>query len=354
MQDRKDIIDFKILAKYLEGKGSLADASLVRRWVKDEKTERELREKSLQFWDTIPLESDTKNYTGASILDQIHHKIHLEEASLLNISKPRNRFLNYLTRFAAILFIPLLISTVYFYLQRNSDLKSESYSEIYAPFGTRTSFYLPDGSTGWLNGGSSLKFPTHFKGKTRDVKLSGEAYFHVISDRKNPFIVMTEHIEVKVTGTSFNVIAYPDEETTEVTLESGHVEVYKKSNDIINRIGSLERNESCIYNSKSDISRIIIINTTEKLAWLKGNLAFKYESFSDVIRKINRKYNVDIIIKDERLKSYTYYGTFKDETLEEVLNLLKLTAPIRYKELERSRKADGSFEKRTVEIYFKS
>ena len=354
MQSKKEIIDFKILLSYLEGKGSPEDATLIRQWIKNKDAENELNEKSFLFWDTTPLEPDTQKYTGAFILDQIHHRIHLEEASLKNITKPKNRFINILTRVAAILFIPLLVSSILLYRQQNSNRRIESYSEIYAPFGTRTSFYLPDGSTGWLNGGSSMKFPTQFAGKTRDVKLSGEAYFDVVSNRKKPFIVSTEHLEVNVTGTSFNVIAYPDEETSEVTLERGQIEVFKKTNDLNSKIAVLKPNESFIYNYKTEMSMIMPINTSEKLAWLKGNLTFKFESFADVIQKINRKYNVNIIIKDEILKNHTYYGTFKDETLEEVLNLLKYTAPIRYKDIERKKKEDGTFEKRTVEIYFKN
>ena len=228
-----------------------------------------------------------------------------------------------------------------------------SYSEIHSPIGTRTTFYLPDGSTGLLNGGSSLKFPTQFSGKTRDVKLTGEAYFKVTSNHKKPFIVSTEKIDVKVFGTSFNVMAYADEQVTEVTLESGQIELFKKSNNNIKSIGILKPNESCVYNSQSDSSKIITITSTEKLSWIHGKLTFKYEPFEEVIRKINRWYNVNIVIKDESLQSYIYYGTFEDETLEEVLRLLHFTAPIRYNDLERERKEDGTFEKRRIEIYYK-
>ena len=97
-----------------------------------------------------------------------------------------------------------------------------------------------------LNGGSSLKFPTQFTGKVRDVKLTGEAYFEVVSNHKKPFIVSTENIDVKVTGTSFNVMAYADEQITEVTLKNGKVEVFKKKDDIIKSMGLLKPNESFI------------------------------------------------------------------------------------------------------------
>jgi ferric-dicitrate binding protein FerR (iron transport regulator) len=185
------------------------------------------------------------------------------------------------------------------------------------------------------------------------VKLTGEAYFNVISNHKKPFIVSTEKIDVKVFGTSFNVMAYADEQITEVTLESGQIEVFKKRNDIIESMGILKPDESFIYNSRSDSGKILAVNSAEKLSWLDGKLTFKYEPFEEIIRKINRWYNVNIVIKDELLDTYIYYGTFKDETLEEVLRLLQFTAPIRYRDIERERKQDGTFEKRKIEIYYK-
>ena len=353
MQNNKEKNDNKVLMRYLEGDGSDEDKCIIKQWFTNTDSEHELYEKSLRYWDEISLEPNIKEYNGAHILDQIHHKIKIEEAVFLNKTRPKIRFTNYLTRIATILFIPVLVSSLLFYFQNNSFRNIKSYSEIHSPYGTRTTFYLPDGSTGWLNGGSSLKFPTHFGDKVRNVNLTGEAYFKVISNHKKPFVVSTDNIDVKVFGTSFNVMAYADEQITEVTLESGQIEVFKKTNNIIKSIGILKPNESCLYNLLSDSSRILCINSKEKLSWLDGKLTFKYEPFGEVVRKINRWYNVNIVIKDELLRSYIYYGTFKDETLEEVLRLLQYTAPIRYRDIERVRKQDGTFEKRKIEIYYK-
>ncbi|MCE5346489.1 MAG: DUF4974 domain-containing protein [Bacteroidales bacterium] len=353
MQKSKQKIDIDTLRRYLEGRGSPEDTNNVRKWFSDADLENELTEKSLLFWDGISLDQDIMGYNATHILDQIHHKINIEEEVFLDKTNTRFRFINYLTRIAAILFIPLLALTSLLYFQNNSFRNIKSYSEIHSPYGTRTDFYLPDGSTGWLNGGSSLKFSTQFGGKIRDVKLTGEAYFNVVPNHKKPFIVSTKNIDVKVFGTSFNVMAYDDEPITEVTLERGKVEVFRKKDNTNKSIGVLKPNESCIYSFQSDSSKILTVNSTEKLSWLDGKLTFKYEPFDEVIRKINRWYNVNIEIKDELLKTYIYYGTFKDETLEEVLKLLQFTAPIRYRNFERERKQDGTFEKRKIEIYYK-
>lgn len=353
MQKSKKNIDIDILRRYLEEGGSSEDTNNVRKWFSDADLENVLTEKSLEFWDGISLDQDIKGYDDTYILDNIHHKINIEEGRFLNKTNKRFRFVNYLARIAAILFIPLLAASSLLYFQNNSFRNIKSYSEIHSPFGTRTDFYLPDGSTGWLNGGSSLKFSTRFEGKIRDVKLTGEAYFNVVPNHNKPFIVSTKNIDVKVYGTSFNVMAYDDEQICEVTLERGKVEVFSKTDNISKSIGILKSNESCIYNSCSDSSKILSVNSTEKLSWLDGKLTFKYEPFEKVIRKISRWYNVNIEIKDELLNTYIYYGTFKDETLDEVLKLLQFTAPIRYRNIERERRQDGTFEKRKIEIYFK-
>jgi len=223
MQENKEKIDKEVLLRYLKGNGSEEEENIIQHWLDNSDMEHELSEESFSFWDEINPDENIHGYSGDHILDRIHHKIKLEEGSFLSETKQKAGFISYLTRIAAILVIPLLIASFLFYFQNRSFRNAISWAEINAPYGTRTDFCLPDGSTGHLNGGSSLKFPTQFTGKVRDVKLTGEAYFEVISNQRKPFIVTTDNIDVKVTGTSFNVMAYADEPNTEVTLKNGKV-----------------------------------------------------------------------------------------------------------------------------------
>ena len=343
----------EILELYVKSSGSDEDKESILKLMDTDDSEYILYEESLRFWDEINPDQYKPDFKSEHILDRIHHDINLEEGEFMTKTKPNIRFISYLTRIAAILVIPLLITSLLFYSQNRSFKNSVSLTEIHAPFGSRVSFSLPDGSTGRLNSGSSLKFPNQFSGKVRSVELTGEAYFDAVSNLRKPLIVSTENIDVKVLGTSFNVRAYSDEQTMEITLERGEVEVIKKTNNNIRSIGVLKPSESFVYNSISDTSEIESVNIDEKLSWLYGKLTFKYEPFEEVVRKINRWYNVNIVIKDERLHSYIYYGTFQDETLDEVLNLLHHTAPIRYRDIPREKNKDGEFEKRKIEIYCK-
>lgn len=353
MKENKEKIDIEFLLRYLKDRSSNEEENIIVQWLNNPETDHELCEESLRFWDEINPDRNINDYNGDHMLDRIHHNIMIEEGTFLSKTKPKIRFINYLTRIAAILTIPLLIASLLLYFQNRTFNSSVSWAEIHAPYGTRTDFSLPDGSTGRLNGGSSLKFPTKFGRNVRDVKLIGEAYFDVISNHKKPFIVSTENIDVKVTGTSFNVMAYANEPMTEVTLKNGKVELLKIEGDNVKSMGLLKPDEVFTYNSLSDSVKIQSVNIAERLSWLNGKLMFKYEPFEEVIRKLNRWYNVNIVIKDESLYSYIYYGTFQDETLDEVMKLLQVTAPLRYTEFSRDKKPDGTYEKRKIEIYRK-
>jgi ferric-dicitrate binding protein FerR (iron transport regulator) len=96
-----------------------------------------------------------------------------------------------------------------------------------------------------------------------------------------------------------------------------------------------------------------VVDAEKVMAWKEGRLVFRDEKFPAIVRKINRWYNVELIIKDEALKDFSYQATFVDETLDEVLNLLQHSAPIRIRDLGRKKRADGTFEKRSIELYYK-
>ena len=346
-------VDYQVLKRYLEGKGKDGDKEIILGWFSDIQAESDLRKKYLRYWNELAQKPDNKGYNGSMILGRIYHEIKLEESRVLSQKKGMTRFINIVSKVAAVLFIPLI---AFLFVYRSNFIPTASeiaYSEIYSPLGTRTMFYLPDGSNGWLNGGSYLEFPLEFKGKSREVVLRGEAYFDVKSDPKKPFIVSGANVEVIAYGTSFNVLAYPDDQIIQVTLVSGNIKVSGKRNGRIQDFGALKPDQMCIYDLSTSSFETTHVDAKKYISWKEGKLVFRNEPYQDVVRRINRWYNVNLILKDEILESYVYLATFEDETLEEVLNLLKLSAPIEYKDLGREKRADGTFEKRTIEIYYK-
>ena len=353
MKNSTSIINKEFVERYFNGIAASEEEKTVRQWFDEIQLKDKLCLSTSNTWESIPLEMDIPDLDGARILDSIHHKLNREESMFIGKGNRRSIFLRYLSRAAAILVLPLLLSTYILYQKIHSIYSETSYSGIYAPPGTRTTFHLPDGTEGWINGGSRIKFPVRFHGKVRRIELTGEAYLNVTQDLRKPFLVSTRNIEVKVYGTRFNVMAYPEDIKTEVTLESGLVEVFWKNGETARPIGRLKPDQSLIYFHESGFSNLNSVHSQDKTAWIDGKLVFRYEPFYEVIQKINRWYNVNIVIKDSELKNHSYYGTFRNETLEEVLKLLKLTAPIRYKDLGREKLPDGTYEKRMIELYYK-
>lgn len=350
-------VDFQIIKRYLDGNGQEGDREKIVSWFSRQETEKDLHEQYRCYWNDMPETLRTEGYDEEKVLGKIYHEIKLEESKLSEKSERKRitrKIVTVLTRVAAILFIPLTILVL---MNRGRFMYSEvypAYSEIHAPKGTHTKFDLPDGSSGYLNGGSTVRFPTLFKGKNREVSLEGEAYFDVRSNPQRPFIVSGQNIKVVAYGTSFNVEVYPEDKINRVTLVKGKVQVKANESDRSQHLGTLLPGEMCVFDKEDSSSRIVSVDAEKIVSWKDGKLVFINEPFDEVVKKLNRRYGVNIVIEDKKLKDYTYLATFpEDETLDEVLKLLTISAPIKVTDLGREIGPDGSYGERTIKFRYK-
>ncbi|MBE5320980.1 FecR family protein [Pedobacter sp. MR2016-19] len=193
---------------------------------------------------------------------------------------------------------------------------------------------LADGSTVKMNSGSSLKYPEHFTAGTRDIYLSGEAFFNVKKDPEHPFIVHTEQLAVKVLGTAFDVKAYPNDTFTETTLIRGKVSISLKNN--IKQTFILKPNDKfTLSDGKGSISRLTLFSGAGadkviETAWLNHELIFKNNRFYEVAKLFERWYGIKISFKEQELKEIQFTGHFEKESLTEALNVLKLIDNFNY------------------------
>jgi transmembrane sensor len=209
---------------------------------------------------------------------------------------------------------------------------------------SRSQVVLPDGSKVWLNAGSKLDYPKQFAPHApREVTLEGEAFFVVTADAERPFRVHTKTFHVRVLGTSFNVRAYPQEDSAVTSLVQGSVEVVLEN--AANQVVSLRPNEKLtvpvqvhvtpvesntvadpvpivIYKSKLSPVRDSILTET---AWVQNKLAFKHLELEKVAAMLEEWYGVEIGFKDNRKKQLYFSGVFETESLEQVLNALETT-----------------------------
>lgn len=263
-----------------------------------------------EYWDSIHVPASKNTIASLNIVKQ-----------KLNRSKDKHEsFIPYrYLRIAAILFPLFILAGSYLYFSR-IDWK-DRYVTVVVPYGAQKHVVLPDGSTIWINAGSSIRYPKLFATDMRTVKLTGEAYFSVTKDSLRAFIVETDHISVRVKGTTFNISAYPDDEKTITTLNSGKVEVRTVSDKTF----PLEPNQQFTYNNQTSETGIRRITEDSLSGWRAGQLIFEYTPFPEILRILERKY--DVIFEIDK-GFYEKNGRFSakflnNETIEQVLDVLK-------------------------------
>ncbi|TSA38744.1 MAG: DUF4974 domain-containing protein [Porphyromonadaceae bacterium] len=250
-------------------------------------------------------------------------------------------------RIAAVLIIPLILLVAYQFYKGTHQDSETACQEILSPYGMHSKITLPDGSSVWLNSGSQLRFPVKFNGQKRKVALTGEAFFQVQSDKRHPFIVETKKIRVEATGTAFNVEAYSNDSITAVTLLEGIVDVITSDK----KQEKLHPNQRVVFKASTPGYVLNNVNAKYWCLWKDGILAFRNEPLKDVFKRIGRTFNVDIVVKDTDVGQQLYRATFEEESLEEILRLLKLSAPIRYKRFGREQQEGNLFNKDRIEVY---
>ncbi len=334
-------INPEILRRYFQGKYSRQDYWKIRSAFSDPAKEAELRNMLQKHWkeiNTTPLPAGNIDH----VLETIHQQIDAESTPT-----GRNRFIRTFQRIAAILVFPLLLAFLAtFYILQSKAPSAPAMVEVQCPLGVRTQFELPDGTTGFLNSGSTLRYPSFFD-QQRDVALDGEAFFDVTPDEARPFTVNTPHLSTKVLGTQFNVIAYENENREEIILQEGKVEVSSVQGRLLEK---LQPNQKLVLNTETRHYNVQEAEAGQYTSWTRGQLVFRNESMQEVARRLGRWYNADIAIEDPELLNYAFRATFIDEPLEEVLRLLALTAPMKFEIQKRTTTGDEVYQKRKVSL----
>ena len=237
------------------------------------------------------------------------------------------RFLIWWQQVAAVIVIPLLVVSLYLFFSRQSKEDITSQQEIIAPRGTYTQTTLPDGSTVWLNSGSKLSYSIPFKKNKREIFLAGEAFFDVKTNPKCPFIVVADGISITATGTKFNVDAYPFDTLRTITLEEGRVFIESPQQ---HKKTKMNINQQFVWNTNTNRYDVHAVDASLYSKWKEGILIFRDETLENIFKRVARTFNVDISVKDPALAKQRYRATFEQESLDEILELLRMSAPIRY------------------------
>jgi ferric-dicitrate binding protein FerR (iron transport regulator) len=184
---------------------------------------------------------------------------------------------------------------------------------------------LADGSSINLNGGSKLSYPEAFPSDNRLVKLEGEAFFSVAPDKNRPFLVNAGDVEVQVLGTAFNVKAYPNQPTIEVTVEHGTVKVSGASGEVTLTAGYL-----AVFDKTSGTLRKLENTNINYQSWKTKRLEFDQANMDEVIRVLEQVYKVDVVVTDPSILDLKISARFDQNTLDYVLKVISRTFKLEY------------------------
>ncbi len=204
-------------------------------------------------------------------------------------------------------------------LRNNSPANLVSTVTKQSPWGQKTTTWLEDGTKVHLNAGSTLNYPSIFSDSLREVAIEGEAYFEVAKDASRPFIVSANKVKTTVLGTTFNVRAYPDENTVDVAVAEGVVRVETESpNEIASQI--LRVNEMTSFNIMNGDLNTSKVDPEDVFAWTNGVISFKEANIEEIVKTLERWYGVTFLIdvKLNRDKDFTFRYTNKP--LKEILD----------------------------------
>ena len=288
-----------LLLKYISGKASQREKEEVAAWI----------------------DADAANLKEFMSLRKSYDALVWQDADELKTGRDKLLSLRTFTmkamRIAAIFVLAFGLSYILIQTLQKENVEMQT---VYVPAGQRTQVTLADGTMVWVNGKSTLTFPSQFASRTRKVELDGEAYFEVQKDPEKQFIVSTAHQSaIKVLGTKFNVKAYANDASITTTLTSGKVEVSTQSRPP----QTLNPNERLTYDKLTSDIEISTVDTVDTNSWVKGRLIFTNATAEEIFRTLERRYDTVIDHSADFSASRRYTVKFlKDENLDEMLNIL--------------------------------
>ncbi|TKG95335.1 DUF4974 domain-containing protein [Puteibacter caeruleilacunae] len=243
-------------------------------------------------------------------------------------AQTKRRVLPGLLRYAAVVTIALIIGSLFTLMMTKPDQQTTplAYTTVEAPYGQMSKITLSDGTAVWLNSGTTLKYPNIFNQENRSVEINGEGFFDVTTDPEHPFIVETNQLKVKVLGTSFNVNAYKEDTDTEITLLEGKVELLNRAGT---RIAGITPGEQAVLDNQG--LTIKKVDTRFYDSWREGRMEFSGVQLKDIVKKLERWYNVEITLEGNAIEETLISGTImRYKPIDQILKAMRIMGDIDY------------------------
>ncbi len=330
----------------MSGELTSSDSEILNHWLKKSENNKLIFDQFSDIWQTSFHRNINNLIDTDKAWNDLQVQLHLPENKIRSINW------NEIIRIAAVFVIALFLGGLGYYIinQKNKVNTEPLFVEYVSPLGSRSFVILTDGSKVWLNAGSTLKYKNTYGTSNRDLLLTGEAFFEVAKNKEIPFIVKTSEIDIIALGTKFNVKAYSEEKTIETTLIEGSVKLESSTVKLADNL-VLSPNEKAVFTKKNQSVELIaqqqqtktddviakpkleIIESVEPesiISWKDKRWVINNEKLGNLAVKLERRYDVNFIFDNDLLKDYSFRGTLEDETLEQIMEAVKFSSPIKY------------------------
>lgn len=340
-----------LIIKYLSKDISDEELKDLWQWIELSGENKDIFNRFKSSWMLAGAQAETATFNAANAYNKLRKQT--DQSSERRSVKIQ---LNNLWKYAAVGLICLAMGSLLTWFGKTEDKEiALAGTTITAPLGAKSLVDLPDGTKVWLNAGSKIVYNAKYGKSNRTVSLTGEAYFDVAKNKDLPFLVSTSQLTVKALGTRFNVKAYPEEKTITTTLEEGKIEVETINNRNKGKKVMLNPNEKVVYykvsdklekkedevqqdsyadamaKTNTDIEVTKNVNTSLYTSWKDNRWILNGVSLGSLGVLMERRFNITMVFNSEELRNYKFTGTIENETLEQILNAFKFTAPVAYK-----------------------
>lgn len=319
-----------LILKYLQNDLSKAEALELKAWLEKDQLNRKVFENIVGEWKLSGEDIETSKAAVKKNLMSKNRR--LEEA---NQKVPG--VWDYVVRIAAVLLIGMSVTFIaYFALDTFNDNTVSSYGillEKESARGQKLTFDLPDGSIVKLNSGSKLSYPESFSADSREVRLTGEAFFDVARDEERPFRILSDEVKVEVLGTSFNVRSFPGDNQVTVAVKTGKVRVSSKlaTENLV-----LTPKEMATYKpSENQFSKEQIVDDELVFGWVDQTMVLNDLELSEVLKVVSRWYGVEFKVEKEIDTKKRFTAKYKNPSLKAVMESLSYVYEFKYEINER-------------------
>lgn len=322
-------LDYReLITKFLAGEISDDELVLLKTWLSQDKDNRRIFDLENELWQESDFHTKLEHFDANSAWKNISAKLQLKGETTNYITILKTKSFKIWIAAASVACLLIFGSMILWITEKPSfKLIANSNTVISTMDGEKSHIVLPDSTEIILNSGSRLEYTGQFNLDSRIVKLKGEAFFNVNTNPEKPFIVQLDQMEIFATGTRFNVFSFENEDRIETTLEEGNINISIIGSELIN----LKAGQQVIFSKHSKKIDIHGVNTDTYTSWKENKLRFHDTPMEEALRKIARRYNVTFELSNKDLLDIKYTATFIDESIEEVMQMLKVVSPITYK-----------------------